>query len=221
MVHSLLFSMLLAQFDGSLLKTGRFHYDVRSGDKEVATGVLNIENRSESLFFTGTFTASVCQHWESTASPGFVPRSATLRFCKDGPDRPVFELNYSKEGNRVRGVRYVKSEKTDVNAAIPTHTVDQRIDWAAVMALPLKPGYKFEFKVYDPGTGLSPLLGSVDDEQTIETPAGRFKVYQLTYQMNKPGREEHYQSWVTADSPRMLVRIRFPDGSVSSLTRFE
>jgi hypothetical protein len=221
MVQPLLFSLLLAQFDGSLLKTGRFHYDVRSGDKEVATGVLYLENRSESLFFTGTFTASACQHWESIASPGFVPRSASLRFCKDGPDRPVFELNYAKDGRRVRGARYVKSQKMGVDAEIPERTVDQRIDWAAVMALPLKPGYSFTFNVYDPGTGLSPLLGRVDGEQTITTPAGKFKVYQLTYQMNKPGNEEHYQSWITVDTPRVLVRIKFPDGAVSTLTKYE
>jgi hypothetical protein len=221
MVQPLIFTLLLAQFDGSLLKTGRFHYDVRAGDKEVATGILYMENRSESLFFTGTFTASACQHWESIASPGFVPRSASLRFCKDGPDRPVFDLKYSKEGNHVRGVRYVKSQKSDVDAAIPARTVDQRIDWAAVMALPLNPGYRFEFKVYDPGTGLSPLVGRVDEEQTVATPAGKFKAFQLTYQMNKPGHEEHYQSWVTVDTPRMLVRIQFPDGSISSLKKFE
>lgn len=221
-----LFTLLLIypataqQFDATRLKTGTFAYTVRDKQKEIATGVLSIERRSPGSYaFQGTFTAAACQHWESNAGRNFEPVSALLRFCKDGTNRAIFELDYKSQ--RVSGVKYqgkppdIKSVKVD--SAVPANTVDQRIDWAAVMALNLKPGLKYQFGVYDPGTGISPLVGSVDGAEHATVPAGSFEAYRLVYQMKKPGGDEHYQSWVTVNTPRVLLRIRFPDSSIVDL----
>lgn len=211
-----------SELDATRLRTGRFSYNVRDQQKEVATGVLEVSrNASGTYAFAGTFTAAVCQHWESTAARDFEPASALLRFCKDGPDRPVFELTYA--GARVSGARYTGTpnpQRQPVDAAVAADTVDQRIDWAAVMALDLRPGVNFGFHVYDPGTGVSPLIGRVAGVEDIEVPAGRFKAYRLQYKMTKAGHDEQYQSLVTVDVPRMLLKIQFPNGTTSELVDY-
>lgn len=231
MPHSLVLKALLslaivvalaapAPFDAARLRTGRFSYDVRDAQAVVASGVLQVARDAAGGYaFDGTFTASVCQHWESTAAGTFAPRSAMLQFCKDGTNRRVFDLAYA--GNRVTGVRHVGTppqvERRPVEAKLPDDTVDQRIDWAAVMALDLRPGMAFRFNVYDPGTGLSPLIGRVQGVEAVDVPAGRFRAYRVVYQMNKPAGDEHYQSLVTVDTPRMLLAITFPNGTTSRL----
>lgn len=209
-------------FDAARVRTGRFSYDVRDGQTVVASGVLQVRRAGAAYDFDGTFTAAVCQHWESAAAATFAPRTARLQFCKDGPDRPIFELVYAP--GRVTGVSFrgvpPALERTAVDAAVPDGIVDQRIDWAAVMALDLRPGHTFRFDVYDPGTGISPLTGRVAGEETADVPAGRFPVYRLDYQMTKAGRAERYQSLVTAATPRMLVAITFPNGTTSRLVAY-
>ena len=210
-------------FDAARVKTGRFSYDVRDREAVVAAGVLQVARDAAGGYaFDGTFTAAVCQHWESTATRAFVPQSALLRFCKDGTDRHVFELAYAP--GRVKGVRFVGTppqvESRAVDAPLPDDNVDQRIDWAAVMALPLEPGLAFRFGVYDPGTGLSPLIGRVQGVEEADVPAGRFKAYRLVYQMDKRGGAEHYQSLVTVEVPRMLLAITFPNGTTSRLLEY-
>ena len=211
-------------FDAARLKTGRFSYDVRDRQTVVAAGVLQVARDATGGYaFDGTFTAAVCQRWESTATRAFAPQTARLRFCKDGTDRHVFELAYTP--GRVTGARFVGTppqvERRVVDAPLPDGIVDQRIDWAAVMALDLEPGLAFRFDVYDPGTGISPLIGRVQGAEEADVPAGRFKAYRVVYQMNKAGGAEHYQSLVTVQVPRMLLAITFPNGTTSRLLEYQ
>jgi hypothetical protein len=221
MICLLMLCPLAAQtFDAARVKTGVFDYTITDHQKEVARLSLRIERKNSGRYaFSADATATVCQHWESTATSTLEPISALLRFCKDGPDRPIFHLNYT--GRHVSGERYTgvppAHAKHEVSADVPESTVDQRIDWAAVMALDLKPGLRFGFNVYDPGTGVSRLTGRVDGVQEITVPAGRFTAYRLIFQMDKQGRVEQYESLVSKDAPRTLVRIRFPNGSLSDL----
>ncbi|MBN9656686.1 MAG: DUF3108 domain-containing protein [Acidobacteria bacterium] len=221
MICLLVLCPLAAQtFDAGRVKTGVFDYTITDHQKEVARLSLKIERKDSGRYaFSADATATVCQHWESTATSTLEPLSALLRFCKDGPDRPIFQLDYA--GRKVSGVRYTgvppAQEKHAVHATVPGATVDQRIDWAAVMAMDLKPGLNFGFNVYDPGTGISRLTGRVDGVQDITVPAGRFTVYRMVYEMDKQGQVEHYESLVSRDVPRVLVRIRFPNGSLSDL----
>ena len=207
-------------FDGNRLETGKFDYTITDQGKEVAKLALDIRKTAANQFtFSADATATACQHWESVATAALKPISARLSFCKDGNNRPMFELVYT--GNRVSGTKYSGKppaiQKQDVEAVIPASTVDQRIDWAAVMAMDLKPGLQFGFNVYDPGTGVSRLTGRVAGAEEVELPAGRFHGYHLIYQMDKQGRVEHYESLVSRNVPRILLKIRFPNGTWSEL----
>lgn len=209
-------------FDADRLRTGDFDYRITDATKEVAKLSLHIRKAGSGRFaFSADATAAACQHWESVATGTLDPVSALLSFCKDGNNRPVFELTYA--GGRVSGARYAgvppAAQKREVAAAIPGSTVDQRIDWAAVMAMDLKPGMAFDFNVYDPGTGLSRLTGAVGEVEQVEVPAGRFPAYRVTYQMEKPGGVERYEGFVTRETPRVSLRIRFPNGTASELVR--
>lgn len=209
-------------FDATRVMSGKFDYTITDQGKEVATSSLSLRKVSPNRFtYSADATAVVCQHWESTADQGLRPVSALLRFCKDGNDRPMFELKY--ENSHVSGVRYSGKppalEKRELSADIPSPTVDQRIDWVATMAQDLKPGMTFEFHVYDPGTGLSPLTGRVGQVELVKIPAGTFPAYHLTYQMNKQGKVEHYESWVSKDAPRILLKMRFPNGTLGELVK--
>lgn len=213
-----------AIFDAQRLRTGTFNYDVRDGEKVVASGRLEIRTDAANRYdFAGTFTATVCQHWESVASRAFAPASALLRFCKDGTDRRMFALTY--DGTHVGGTAASgpPTARVDrpVDATIPADTVDQRIDWAAVMALDLKPGATFQFHVYDPGTGVTPLLGRVDGRETVTAAGTSHEAYRLVYEMRKSSGVEHYTSRVTVAVPRMLLGITFPNGTTSTLLTVE
>ena len=189
----------------------------------VASGRLEIPRASGGrVAFAGTFTAVVCQHWESAATSAFTPIAASLRFCKDGTDRRIFDLTY--DGRRVTGVATgpapARAERP-VEATVPEDTVDQRIDWAAVMALDLAPGRSFAFHVYDPGTGVTPLVGRVDGRETVTAAGTTYEAYRLVYEMRKASGVEPYTSRVSVATPRVLLGIRFPNGTTSALLSIE
>lgn len=211
-------------FDAERLRTGAFRYDVRAGDTVVASGRLEIPAPSAGrVAFAGTFTAVACQRWESTTTRAFAPVAALLRFCKDGTDRRIFALAYA--GGRVTGVAAsgppTAPVDRPVDAAVPDDTVDQRIDWAAVMALDLAPGRTFAFHVYDPGTGVTPLVGRVDGRETVTAAGTTYEAYRLVYEMRKAAGVEPYTSRVTVATPRVLLGIRFPNGTTSTLLAIE
>ena len=67
----------------------------------------------------------------------------------------MYSMNLTYDADRATG-----SQQTDSSASgkidnhIPAGTVDQRIDWAAVMASGLEIGDKLHFTVFDPTTGV-------------------------------------------------------------------
>jgi hypothetical protein len=102
---------------------------------------------------------------------------------------------------------------------LPANIVDQRIDWAAVLASDLKPGQQFEFNVYDPGIGISRVIVQVGSLERVQVPAGSFEAYRVIYRIEKAGGTEQYQVLASRDTPRVMVREEFPNGSVDELTQ--
>jgi hypothetical protein len=135
----------------------------------------------------------------------------------------MFELTY--KGGRVTGFALMRGQdppaRRAVDDPVSADTVDQRIDWAAVMALDLEPGATFHFHVYDPGTGVTPLIGRVDGRETVTAAGSVHEAYRLVYEMRKASGVEHYTSRVTVAVPRMLLGITFPNGSTSTLLTVE
>ena len=218
--------------DAKRVRTGKFTYrDLHQG-KEVGRGTITIRGLagSEDYAFTADikfateFGGFSSQLWEAVTTLRFEPVSAKLAFVRGAEVSPVLELAYCS--GRVSG--YVVDRqagafgaKRMVDAALPANTVDQRIDWAAILATRLEPGQRFEFNVYDPTTGVGTVTGQVGQVEKIKVPAGSYRVYRIIYQMEKAGKSEHYEMFASLDSPHVMIREEFPNGVISELVEQE
>jgi hypothetical protein len=167
-------------------------------------------------------TGAFVQTWETASTAHFVPLRAALGLGANDDHRRTMTLRY--EGGRVVGT----ATKTDasssrsteeVAAVVPADVVDQRIDWAAVMALPLGADDRPTFTVFDPWTGASPVEVEVLGREELRLDAGVFEALRVAYHMDKRERgAETFVIWVSERPPRVLLRELFPNGAVTSLT---
>jgi hypothetical protein len=212
----------LTQIDARRLQTGEFTYQDSAHGKVLGESSISIKRSADdsNYHFSAKTSGYADQHWDSVASATLAPVSAQLTFGKD-PDQPMaFQLNYAND--KVTGFtvhRHSAEPQTQipVNASIASNTVDQRIDWATVMAFELHKGSRFEFDVYDPNTGSSAVRARVSPRRRIHVPAGSFNVFAITYWVKKSSGAEQYVVYATEGLPRFMVREDFPDGTISEL----
>lgn len=205
--------------DARRLQTGTFMYRDLDHDKDVGkTEIVIRELRGSGNFcFSANITGKFSQNWQSIATSRFEPISAKLSFGEGTSIVPAFDLKYSS--GKVAGFAFPRNApatKRPVDASVPAGTVDQRIDWAAVLASDLETGREFEFNAYDPGTGVSRVVARVGSIERVRVPAGSFEAYRIVYRIEKTGGAETYQ--VLASVRHVMVREEFPDGMVSELT---
>jgi len=216
--------------DARRLRTGHFGYRSLDHGKSVGNGETTIRRLGDSpnYAFSAVFDFSAessgfrSQRWEAIASPALEPISATLSFVGSAGKTPVFDIKYAS--GRVTGFAVSRKgagsgTKRLVDAALPANTVDQRIDWATVLASDLEPGQQFEFNVYDPGIGISRVIAQVGSLERVQVPAGSFEAYRVIYRIEKASGTEQYQVLASRDTPRVMVREEFPNGSVDELTK--
>ena len=215
---------LHTQIDARRLQTGEFVYQDSAKGKVLGESTISIRvNGSDSNYhFSAQTTGYADQHWESVASPTLTPISARLTFGKRPEEPTAFQINYANE--KVTGFalnRHSAEPRSQipVNAAINSSTVDQRIDWATVMAFDLRKGTRFSFNVYDPTTGSSEVRVRVSPRRGIDVPAGSFQVLAVTYWVKKSSGAERYIVYATESLPRIMVREDFPDGTISELVK--
>jgi hypothetical protein len=184
--------------------------------REIAKFTVTVAKLPDGNFrFTGEATG-FNQHWESIATQFFQPLSATLRMQRK--DGEMYSMNLTYDADRVTG-----SQQTDSSASskidnhIPAGTVDQRIDWAAVMASGLEIGDKLHFTVFDPTTGVSEVTGETIRAEQVTVPAGTYDAVRVIYEIAKSKGTERYEVLVTKSLPRMMVREDFPNGTSSEL----
>lgn len=212
------------QLDAHRLQTGEFVYQDSVRGKVLGESLISIRlsDKDLSYHFSAQISGYADQHWESVATSAMRPISAQLSFGK-GPDQPAaFQLRYSN--GKVSGFTLSRPSseprsQLPVKASIDSSTVDQRIDWAAVMALDLRRASGFEFKVYDSATGSSVVRARVSPRRQIEVPAGIFRVLAVSYWVKKSTGVERYIVYTTENLPRFMVREDFPDGTISELVK--
>ena len=208
-------------FDATRLRTGSYSFRTLVDGKEVGRSRIQIRRSADSrnYVFSNLVLGSFSQSWEAVASPTFAPVSAKLSFGQGSAARTVFELAY--KGTRVTG--FIASQKEpfkrrEVDEAIADDTVDQRIDWAAVMAFKeYVEGHEFKFHVYDAGTGNSLVSVRIGKSEKIVVPAGSFETVRISYRIDKRSGAETYEVFVTKQAPRFLVKEKFPNGSLTEL----
>jgi hypothetical protein len=206
-------------FDAGRLAPGTFRYRNTVEGRDAGASEIRIRRSGASDFvFTNRVAGAFAQSWEAIAARDFAPRSARLTMGEGKDARDVFELLY--RGGRVTGFARSPGNpaRRAVDESVAADTVDQRIDWAAVMSLPeLVPGAAHVFHVYDPGTGHSRITARVLGVATIAVPAGRFVAARLEYRIEKNRGTETYELFAAKDVPRLLVKERFPNGSLTEL----
>ncbi len=208
-------------FDARRLQVGSFSFRTLAEGKEVGRSRIQIHRGADSgnYVFSNLVTGSFSQSWESVATSTFAPVSAKLSFGQGSAARTAFDLLY--HDNRVTGFiasQKEPSKKRDVGETVADDTVDQRIDWAAVMAFEkYVKGQEYRFHVYDPGTGNSLVTVQIGESMTTVVPAGSFETVQLLYRIGKRSGAETYEVFVTKQTPRFLVKEKFPNGSITEL----
>jgi hypothetical protein len=208
-------------FDATRLRTGSYSFRTLVEDKDVGRSRIQISKSADSgnYVFSNVVIGSFSQSWEAVASPTFAPVSAKLSFGQGSAARTAFHLSY--QGNRVTG--FITSQKEpfkrrEVDEAIADDTVDQRIDWAAVMAFKeYVEGREFKFHVYDAGTGNSLVSVRIGKSEKTAVPAGSFETVRISYRIDKRSGAETYEVFVTKQAPRFMVKEKFPNGSVTEL----
>ena len=208
-------------FDATRLRTGSYSFRTLVDGKEVGRSRIQISKSSDSgnYVFSNVVIGSFSQSWEAVASPRFAPVSAKLSFGQGSAARTAFDLSY--QGNRVTG--FITSQKEpfkrrEVDEAIADDTVDQRIDWATVMAFKeYVEGREFKFHVYDAGTGNSVVSVRIGKSEKTAVPAGSYETVRISYRIDKRSGAETYEVFVTKQAPRFLVKEKFPNGSVTEL----
>ena len=204
-------------FDAARLRTGSFRYRTLVDGKESGQSRIQIRRSSESrVTFSNSVDGSFAQSWEAIANPDMSPVSAKLVFGEGADAKPAFELSY--QGGRVSG--FAKSRAVD--DAVVAGTVDQRIDWAAVMSLQhYRKGDEYVFHVYDPGTGNSRVNVKIAGPEIVEVPAGKFETLRVVYRIEKNKGTEEYHVFIRHALPRFLVKEEFPNGAVTELVGIE
>jgi hypothetical protein len=210
--------------DATRLKTGTFTY--RDLDHGIAAGKskgqIELLKNSGNFRFSADIAGQFSQQWESIATRNFVPVSAKLSFGEGAATKPSFELHY--DSGRVTGFRFPRNApatKLSVDATIPAGTIDQRIDWAAVLATDFETIHDFEFQVYDPGIGISHAVAHVGPVEKVQVPAGSFDIRRITYTIVKSTGPETYQVFASVGPNHVMVREDFQNGATIELTAID
>jgi|SRR5580698_8269756 hypothetical protein len=204
-----------------LLKSGEFVFGDFRGDTELGRSRITIARKADGQYlFSNEVIGHAAQTWTAVAGVDFEPVAAVLEFRGEGEaHQPIFDIHY--KGGRVTGSRRPRQPPGAapilVDDAAEPGVIDQRIDWASVMARKLKIGLMFNFQVYDPAIATSAGSAMVEDGGRIHVPAGDFDTFKITYQIGKKTGSERYVVFASKALPRILVREDFPDGVSSML----
>jgi hypothetical protein len=207
--------------NATLLKSGVFVLGDFRGDAELGRSRITIVRKPDGQYvFSNEVIGHAAQAWTAVAMVDFQPVSAVLEFRGEGDaHQPIFDIHY--EGGRVTGSRRPRQPPGAAPIVVDDVTqpgvIDQRIDWASVMARKLKIGLKFHFQVFDPAIATSDATAMVEDGGKIHVPAGDFDTYKITYQIGKKTGAEQYVVFASKALPRVLVREDFQDGVSSEL----
>jgi hypothetical protein len=206
------------RFDAAQLREGRFTYELRSDGELLGTSVIEIRRRTPDEYLIRMDAPAVKQHWSASVGRRFNPFTASLEMT--GGKSP-YRMSLSYSANEVSGTELKAGATHPVAAVIKRQVVDQRVDWAAVMAAQFPGGNNIEFDVYDPGTGFSMLVGTKMPAKRIAGVLGKQPAIRLDYTIHKADHTESYSVYATKSEPRVMLREDMPNGLVALLVAAE
>jgi hypothetical protein len=204
-------------FDASRLKEGRFTYRLTSDGKSLGDAVIEIRRDGKRYRIT-MGAPDVKQSWESTLTKSFEPLSAHLLI---GRPKGAYEMTLRYAGKKITGKELDGATARDVSATAEGIVIDQRVDWAAIMATPAPAGSSIALQVFDPSTAFSRMVGKIGETQKMSGPGGVADVRRLDYSICKRDHVEQYTVFATRDPPHIMLREDMPNGLVSELIRSE
>ena len=132
-----------------------------------------------------------------------------------------YEMKLQYANGAVNGEERRGDSIAPVKATLEGLVLDQRVDWAAVMALKSGSQGSIELRVFDPSTGSSRMLGRIGDVQPLRGAWGEAPALRLDYSIHKVDHVEEYTVYATRDTPRYMLREDMPNGLVAELVRME
>jgi hypothetical protein len=204
-------------FDASRLKEGRFTYRTTLKGESLGETVIEIR-RADAQFLISMNAAEIEQSWKAEVERSFAPVSASLSMRgKKGPY--VMTLQYA--GMNITGEEHESGVTRTVNVTAKGAVIDQRVDWASMMAATAPAGRSIAMRVFDPSTGLSDMLGKIGGLQPMTGAGGEVLALRLDYTICKRGHVEEYTVYASHETPRFMLREDMPNGLVSELIRIE
>jgi hypothetical protein len=204
-------------FDASLLREGRFTYHTTLKGESLGDTVIEIR-RAQSNYRITMNAPEIAQSWEATVRRSFAPRTAHLKMVARGVP---YEMSLRYDGGTVTGEERRGDATTPVRATVNGVVLDQRVDWASVMAVEAKAGSSLAIGVFDPSTGASPMLAMVGATEAMTGAWGAVDAVRLDYRICKGAHVENYTVFASAATPRYMLREDMPNGLTSELIRIE
>jgi hypothetical protein len=204
-------------FDAALLKEGRFTYRTTLKGKLLGETLLEVR-RIGTSYRISMSAPEIAQSWQATVEKSFAPLTASLSMQgKKG----AYTMNLSYAGAKITGEEREAGVTRPVNARAEGVTIDQRVDWASMIAVKSPERGALALKVFDPGSGSSEMLGRIGEAQPLSGAWGDATALRLDYTICKREHLEQYTVYATQEAPRYMLREDMPNGLVSELIRIQ
>jgi hypothetical protein len=201
-------------FDAKALRQGKFTYRLSVKDKTIGTAIIEIRATEDGQYNISYTSKDIQQSWSSSLDRWFNPLAAKLDMFNKNPPYSMSML-YSKDG--ASGTEVAKGSAKPFALTFHTQVIDQRVDWAAMMAAGFPKGGEIEFQVFDPSTSLSRLVGTRVESSPLHSVLGDLPTVRLNYTIFKRRQTESYSVFATKACPRVLLREEMPRDLVAVL----
>lgn len=201
-------------FDAQRLRPGRFVYRLAEHGHDFGDATIEIRPLSDGTCRLSLSSRDIGQHWSAVVRRDFTPVEAQLAMTQ-GESSTLMSLAY--EGSQVGGTLLVGGSRRSVSARLAGQVIDQRVDWAAMMAAQSPDGVEFGFGVYDAESGVSPLIGRATSAASVAAVMGQRPTLRLEYRILKGPHTEAYVVYTTRSAPRVMLREDMPGGLSATL----
>ena len=205
-------------FDATRLREGVFKYELRRNGEVLGTTTIEVRRERADEFLILMDAREISQRWSARIGRRFNPLAAKLEMFTGVK---LYRMSLLYSDTQVSGTEIKPGPKgpltTKVKATIQRQVVDQRVDWAAMMAAEFGKAKSVEFDVYDPGTGFSRLVGTKTDVPPIDGVLGKQPAIRFDYTIHKKDHAEAYSVYGTQFEPRVMLREDMPNGLVALL----
>lgn len=204
--------------DAAALREGKFTYQLSVNNDVIGLATIEVRSTNTGEYRITLESEDVEQHWSSSFKRDFEPVTADL-VMSSGDSLYRLTIAYSKRG--ATGTDTTKGKATPFTATFDERVVDQRVDWAAMMAAVVPDSSKVQFHVFDPSTSTSRLTGTSTDVQPLHSVLGSAPTVRLDYTIEKESHTEKYSVFATKPHPRVMLREEMPGNLVSVLVAVE